>query len=143
MEVEVSKSLGWRLNKMTLAKVFSIASEEWDLYVDSLDGDKCPVAKLLKQGLFYIRLRNKKSYHLFCEATQKMDCLTCLPLNFTLEPVLAASAILYSVIRRCLTTNFTVSFEEERQKDYFAKFDLLFSDFLNRNEGLGSFGNVA
>jgi len=48
MEVEVSKSLGWRLNKMTLAKVFSIASEEWDLYLDSLEADTCPVANLLK-----------------------------------------------------------------------------------------------
>ena len=143
MEVLVSKTLGWRLNKMTLAKVFSIASEEWDLYVDSLDGSKCPVAKRLKQGLFYIRLRNKKSYHLFCEATQKMDCLTCLPLSFALEPVHAASAILYSVIRRCLQTNFAVSYEEGQQKEYFAKFDLLFSDFLNRNEGLGSFGSVS
>ena len=142
MEVAVSKSLGWRLNKMTLAKVFNIVSEEWDLYVDSLDGTKCPVAKILKQGLFYLRLRNKKSYHLYCESTQKLDCLICLPLNFKLSPIQAALATIYSVIRRCLSTSLTSSYDKDQQNHYFEMFDLLFSDFLSRNEGLGSFGEV-
>ena len=99
---------------MTLAKVFSIASEEWDLYLDSLEADTCPVANLLKQELFYIRLRNKKSYHLFCEATQKMDCFQCLPLNFSLDPVKAISAIIYTTLRRALALEIVTGYEEDK-----------------------------
>jgi len=89
MEIEICKSLDWKLKGTSINTVLGILTEEWDNLLRTHEEDN--------QRL-YFRKQTKQSYFSFCRLTQLLDSILCHPIVLKLTPILLVSAAIKSVI---------------------------------------------
>lgn len=101
LELQISKKLNWKLHNITHIKILGSISASWDLFIESI-GSSCTDEFQFFPNDVCFRKSARRSYELFCMASQILDCFICIDESMDIDPIELVFAIFsFCLLHRC------------------------------------------